>query len=188
MLARIGARRRGCPSCLLQEAVAGLPNFDPKRVSERLAARTARHTHIALRAGGRGHEQVRLGEEFEVVAHFDGRWLSEVLMRVFGEAGAHEHVEYVMNIHLAEAIAQRLAGEVAICAAGGRTRVVGSRAATLMVQAGDCVRQQSFLILPVRRWLVYGSQRVPITSWTPAPSSSNPYAIVSSTIVARGRM
>ena len=116
MPSRVPARLGGRPSGRLEQSVARLPHLDAQWEAQRLAIAGAGGRDVALRARRRRDEQVGLREELNVVANLDGRWLRKVLVRVEGEARAHEDVEHVVHVTLDEAVAEGLARQVGVAA------------------------------------------------------------------------
>jgi hypothetical protein len=56
-----------------------------------------RGTAIPTRTCGKRDQKINFGKELNIVARAHRARLHEVLMRVFGETGTHEHVQHVMN-------------------------------------------------------------------------------------------
>eukprot|EP00325_Prymnesiales_sp_UTEX-LB-985_P020538 CAMPEP_0174730710 /NCGR_PEP_ID=MMETSP1094-20130205/56148_1 /TAXON_ID=156173 /ORGANISM="Chrysochromulina brevifilum, Strain UTEX LB 985" /LENGTH=149 /DNA_ID=CAMNT_0015932999 /DNA_START=370 /DNA_END=816 /DNA_ORIENTATION=+ len=116
MPSSVAAHLRRRPPCLSEQTVARLPYLDAEGVGDWLAIAAACGGHIALRTRRRRYEQVRLCEELEVIARGHGRWLRKVLVCILGEASAHEDVEYVVHVHLVQAVAKCLPRQVGVAA------------------------------------------------------------------------
>src|SRR3569832_230713 len=95
--ARIGARLRRRPAG--EAAVGGPEDFHLQRMALCDAAGMLRAA-VAAGAGRQRAEKIDLGEEFDEIARPHRARLHEILVRVAGEAGAHEDVEHVVHVHL----------------------------------------------------------------------------------------
>ncbi len=82
-------------------------NLDPQRETGRRIAGMF-HAAITAGAGRQPTQQVDFGEKFDVIAGAHRAGLHEILMRVVGEARAHEDVEDIMYMGLC--LMQRQAG------------------------------------------------------------------------------
>ena len=74
-------------------------NFDLERMTHSNIIRVG-CAAITAGASRQGAEQVDLGEELNKVSGSHRACLHEILVRVLGEAGAHEDVEHIMDVML----------------------------------------------------------------------------------------
>src|SRR6056297_1466926 len=97
MTAVISVDRRALP--IAQDPIPWGEHLDQKGMTHRHVAGMLGRT-IATRTGAERAQQVNLGEKLDVIAGPHGAGLHEILARVAGKAGAHEHVENVMHMWL----------------------------------------------------------------------------------------
>ena len=55
---------------------------------------------VATGTGRQGSKQIDLREELDEIVGTDGTCLHEILVRVFGEPGAHEDIEHIVDMML----------------------------------------------------------------------------------------
>ena len=83
----------------MQRLVARAEDLDLQRVAARGIARMGLAA-VAARTGRQRADEIDLGEEFDEIARTHRARLHEIAMGLALEAGAHEHVEHVMDMRL----------------------------------------------------------------------------------------
>src|SRR3954454_23057804 len=108
----------------------GLVHLHAQRVAVRLgvtALTPQRHRQVTARAQRDGHQQIDLGEQFDVVAGSSGTGLHEVALVVGHQPGHLEEVDDIVDVELGQSELGDRAGEIGVA-----VEVVGGTAQQLI--------------------------------------------------------